>query len=164
MKTWNRALLPFLCAASWIAFGATATIDPNLYLNDVKFLASPQMRGRATGSPELEKAAAFIAGKFKEFGLKPVDGKSYYQAFQATTSAGAGQVEPFRLHRTRKRVPRPRHHAALPRRFHAVSVFAQGPDLGTGGVRRLRHHGARIPLRRLRGPRREGQAGPDPAP
>jgi hypothetical protein len=94
MKTWNRAL-PFLCAASWIAFGATATIDPSLYLNDVKFLASPQMRGRATGSPELEKAAAFIAGKFKEFGLQPVDGKSYYQAFQATTSAGLGKSNHF---------------------------------------------------------------------
>ena len=95
MKIWNRALLPFLCAASWLAFGATATIDPTLYLNDVKFLASPEMRGRATGSPELEKAAAFIAQKFKQFGLKPVDGKSYYQAFEATTSSTLGKSNRF---------------------------------------------------------------------
>ena len=95
MKNWNRRLLPVLCAASWVAFGATATIDPSLYLNDVKFLASPQMRGRATGSPELEKAAAFIAGKFKEFGLKPIHGKSYYQAFETTTSAALGKSNDF---------------------------------------------------------------------
>ena len=43
-------ILPVLCVASWMAFGATATIDPNLYLEDVKFLASKEMRGRASGS------------------------------------------------------------------------------------------------------------------
>ena len=53
------------------------TIDPKVYLDDIKYLASDELRGRATGSPELEKAAAFIAGKFREFGLEPVDGKRY---------------------------------------------------------------------------------------
>jgi hypothetical protein len=89
--------LPSLCIASLAAFGATATIDPNLYLDDVKFLASKEMRGRATGSPELEKAADFIARKFKEFGLKQVDGKSYYQAFPVTTSAQLGKSNHVRF-------------------------------------------------------------------
>src|SRR6267154_841156 len=88
-------ILPVLCAASWIAFGASATIDPKLYLDDVKYLASPELRGRATGSPELEKAADFIAAKFKQFGLKPVDGKSFYQAFPATTSTQLGKSNHF---------------------------------------------------------------------
>lgn len=88
-------ILPVLCAASWMAFGATATIDPNLYLDDVKFLASKEMRGRATGSPELERAAEFIAQKFKQFGLKQVDGKSFYQAFPVTTSAQLGKANHF---------------------------------------------------------------------
>jgi hypothetical protein len=90
-------LLPVLYLASLVAFGATATIDPNLYLDDVKFLASKEMRGRATGSPELEKAADFIARKFKEFGLKQVDGKSYLQAFPVTTSAQLGKSNHFRF-------------------------------------------------------------------
>jgi aminopeptidase YwaD len=90
-------ILPVICVASWIAFGATATIDPNLYRDDVKFLASPEMRGRATGSPELEKAADFIARKFKEFGLKPLDDKGYYQPFPVTTSAQLGTANHFRF-------------------------------------------------------------------
>src|ERR1017187_5269021 len=90
-------LVPALYIASLLAFGATATIDPTLYLDDVKFLASKEMRGRATGSPELEKAADFIARKFKEFGLKQVDGKSYLQAFPVTTSAQLGKSNHFRF-------------------------------------------------------------------
>ncbi|HTS24824.1 MAG TPA: M28 family peptidase [Bryobacteraceae bacterium] len=90
-------LLPLYCAASLVALGATATIDSGLYRDDVKFLASEEMRGRATGSPELEKAAGYIARKFKEFGLKRVDGKSYYQAFPVTTSATMGKNNHFRF-------------------------------------------------------------------
>lgn len=53
------------------------------------------MKGRPTGSPELEKAAAFIAGKFQSFGLKPADGKSFYQAFEVTTNAKLGRANRF---------------------------------------------------------------------
>lgn len=80
-----------------VALGATAAIDPNLYRDDVRFLASPEMRGRATGSPELEKAAGFIAREFKKFGLKPADGNSYYQSFPVTTSARLGKANHFRF-------------------------------------------------------------------
>src|SRR5579862_2933504 len=81
-----------LVAAGW---GASATIDPNRFMDDVKFLASPNLKGRGTGSPELEKAAAFIAGKFRSFGLQPIDGKSYYQAFAVTTNAKLGAANAF---------------------------------------------------------------------
>ncbi|HEV3330012.1 MAG TPA: M28 family peptidase [Bryobacteraceae bacterium] len=95
MKIWKYGLLPLAAAVSWVAFGATANIDPNVYLDDIKFLASPELRGRATGSPELEKAGAFIAARFKEFGLKPADGKGYYQAFTVTTDARLGKANRF---------------------------------------------------------------------
>jgi hypothetical protein len=97
MKKWKYGLAPALFCAFQAAFSATATIDPNAYLNDVKFLASKEMKGRATGSPELEKAGAFIAAKFREFGLKPADGKSYYQAFQVTTNAHPGKTNRFQF-------------------------------------------------------------------
>jgi len=45
------------------------------------FLASDEMRGRKAGSPEIEKAAAFIAEEFKKAGLQPVKGTSYLQEF-----------------------------------------------------------------------------------
>ena len=82
-----------LCGAA--AFASSAAIDPAQYLDDIKFLASPQLRGRATGSPELEKAAHYIAAKFHAFGLRPIDGKSYFQAFQVTTNARLGAANQF---------------------------------------------------------------------
>jgi hypothetical protein len=77
-----------------LASGAAA-VDPNRYLEDVKYLASPQLRGRASGSPELEKAGHFIASQFHAFGLKPIDGKSYLQAFTVTTNAKLGPANRF---------------------------------------------------------------------
>src|SRR5579862_6870768 len=53
-----------------------ADVQPDEYLAHVKYLASPLLKGRATGSPEIEKAAAYIAGQFRSFGLQPLDGKS----------------------------------------------------------------------------------------
>ena len=41
------------------------------------------MKGRATGSPELEKAAALHRRPVQVDGLKPLDGKSYLQAFES---------------------------------------------------------------------------------
>lgn len=48
-----------------------ADVSPQTYLADVKYLASPELKGRATGSPELEKAADYIESQFNSFGLKP---------------------------------------------------------------------------------------------
>ncbi len=109
MKTWKPALRALLWSVAWIASGASATIDSNLYLSDVKFLASNELRGRATGSPELEKAAAFLAGKFREFGLRPLAGKSYLQPFAVTTNAKLGAKNQLHFteggHRTALRSP-----------------------------------------------------------
>ena len=98
MKIFKRALAPILlCCAAWAALAADPAIDPSLYLDDVKFLASPELRGRGTGSPELEKAADFIGGKFREFGLKPADGKSFYQSFSVVVGATLGKDNRFQF-------------------------------------------------------------------
>ena len=95
MKFLKSGLLPVFGCVAWTAFAASSTLDPKVYLEDVKFLASPAMKGRATGSPELEKAAAFIAARFQSFGLLPPDGKSYYQPFEVTTDAKLGKANRF---------------------------------------------------------------------
>jgi Peptidase family M28/PDZ domain/PA domain len=69
---------------------AAAEFSATEYLGYVKYLASPEMRGRATGSPELEKAAAFIRDQFRSLNVKPLEGDSYYQNFDVTTSARLG--------------------------------------------------------------------------
>lgn len=98
MRRSARFLSYFWClalAAAPRGAAGTSAIDPQRYLNDVKFLASPEMRGRATGSPELEKAANHIAAQFRSFGLKPIEGNSYRQAFSVTTNARLGPANRF---------------------------------------------------------------------
>jgi hypothetical protein len=88
---WAFLALPLAAA---LAF-APAAINPQTYLAEVKYLASPELKGRATGSPELEKAAAYISGLFKSFGLKPVSGADYEQPFTVTVNAHLGPDNRF---------------------------------------------------------------------
>jgi len=69
---------------------SAADVSPKTYLADVQYLASPELKGRATGSPEIEKAAHYIESQFKSFGLKPPDGKNYEQAFPVAIGAHLG--------------------------------------------------------------------------
>src|SRR5688572_22608638 len=49
----------------------------------LNFLAADEMRGRDTGSPEIDIAANYIATQFKLLGLKPAPGaSSYFQDVQ----------------------------------------------------------------------------------
>src|SRR5580692_6706560 len=82
--------LTALAAAFVFAQSATPQISSQAYLAEVKYLASPQLKGRATGSPELEKAATYISGLYKSFGLKPVNGNGYEQGFTVTVNAHPG--------------------------------------------------------------------------
>ncbi len=50
----------------------------------IDFLASDSLMGRNTPSPELDRAAEYIAGEFKRYGLKPVNG-SYFNEFNVST-------------------------------------------------------------------------------
>src|SRR6202049_662591 len=70
---------------------AAAELSTTEYLGYVKYLAAPEMRGRGTGSPELEKAAGFIRDQFRSTSLKPLFGDNYYQDFEVTTSARLGR-------------------------------------------------------------------------
>ncbi len=63
--------------------------DPQRYLSDIKFLAAPEMHGRRTGTPELEKAAGYIASDFERSGLTPLGG-NYLQAFDVTERTAFG--------------------------------------------------------------------------
>jgi hypothetical protein len=87
-------------ATRWILLLAplalrAADISPQAYLDHVKYLASPELKGRATGSPELETAAAYIAKQFQSFGLQPAGGKGYLQEFPAELGAHLGPDNGF---------------------------------------------------------------------
>jgi hypothetical protein len=67
-----------------------ADVSPQKYLEEVQYLASPALKGRATGSPELEKAAGYIAAQFKTIGLKPLGGNDYRQEFPVALGSHLG--------------------------------------------------------------------------
>ena len=55
--------------------------DPKEVERIESVLASDEMRGRKAGTPDIDKAAAFIAAEFKRAGLQPHEGKSFLQSF-----------------------------------------------------------------------------------
>lgn len=58
-------------------------IDINNLKKHVYYLSSDHMKGRATGSKELKKAANYIEKQFKKYRLSPKGTKGYRQAFEA---------------------------------------------------------------------------------
>ncbi len=53
----------------------------------VEYLASDQMQGRLTGSPEHKKAAEYVAAQFQKDGLKPAGEQGYIQPVRFRTLA-----------------------------------------------------------------------------
>ena len=49
--------------------------------NTIEYLASPELNGRLSGSEGYNKAAKFVANKFKEYGLQNAGFPNYYQKF-----------------------------------------------------------------------------------
>jgi hypothetical protein len=63
-------------------------------------LASDDMRGRKAGSPDIDRAAQFIAGEFKKTGLKPVNVDGYLQEFimvRSNLKSVKGEVDDYVL-------------------------------------------------------------------
>lgn len=87
-------LAALLCAAALAAPPARdvkPAPDETAYIDHVRYLAGPDLKGRGTGTPELEKAAQYIAKQFQRLGLKPVDGRKFLQEFPVTTNARLGK-------------------------------------------------------------------------
>src|SRR6516225_1244297 len=64
------------------------TVDPR---DTLPYLASDALAGRAPGTPELDKAAEFIASEFERIGLEPPPGMNdYFQPFTMPLSTTLG--------------------------------------------------------------------------
>ncbi len=59
----------------------TQVFSKDRMLSHIKFLASKDLKGRGLGTVELDKAADYIAGLFRKYGIKPID-DSYFQEFK----------------------------------------------------------------------------------
>ena len=64
----------FVLTVGVILIGVSAAalapeIEPDRLLAHIKFLSSDELKGRGNGSPELDRAADYIAEAFKDAGL-----------------------------------------------------------------------------------------------
>jgi len=61
---------------------AAQTISPDDIRRRINIIADDSMKGRDTPSPELDKTAAYIAGEYRRFSLKPAgDGGTFIQRY-----------------------------------------------------------------------------------
>lgn len=102
--TWKRrivgTLLLGIVVASATATGAereTAAVLARMKA-DIFYLAGDECNGRGVGTPGIDKAAEFVATRFREAGLQPItaDG-SYYQPFSIFGGAQLGTPNTLRL-------------------------------------------------------------------
>ncbi len=72
---------------------ANLTLTPSINEKDVRtivnYLASDEMQGRSTGSPEEKIYTEEFARLFKEWGLKPALGENFIQTFEFTSAVTA---------------------------------------------------------------------------
>jgi len=92
-RRWLR-LFGLLLALSLLG---AADINPARYLEHVKYLASPELKGRGTGTAELDQAADYIARQFQAAGVKPMAEGGYFQLFPVTTNARLGSRNSFEV-------------------------------------------------------------------
>jgi hypothetical protein len=68
------------------------------YQQHVSFLASDELKGRGNGTPELERAADYIATQFRAYGLQPAGNNgSFFQRFDLTVGAELGSKNTLQI-------------------------------------------------------------------
>lgn len=86
MRTKSSALILSLFVGIVVWAGDGPTIDAASFIRHVQFLASDDLQGRGNGTAELDRAAEYIADRFREDGLTPGgDGRTFFQRFELVT-------------------------------------------------------------------------------
>jgi aminopeptidase YwaD len=97
----KKVISSFLtCLAFSIAYGQTETEKVNATVTKadieghIYFLASDEMKGRATGSPELDIAAQYLATNLRRYGVKPVPGatEGYFQPVKLSKTTAPSKL------------------------------------------------------------------------
>jgi len=86
----RRSALATVLVFSLLATATPTSVgsaDSELYLNDIKTLAAPDMEGRGAGTNGLGKASKYLEHRYKSLGLQPAGTNGYLQPFTVTTGA-----------------------------------------------------------------------------
>lgn len=91
-----------LAVVAGVTAGQPAAIDPDTLLGHIKFLASDDLKGRGDGTPELERAASYIAEQFKAAGLQPGgDNGAWFEPFEIVAGLTIGNGNRLTFHEGR---------------------------------------------------------------
>lgn len=85
-----RYFAPLALAAFWVAApaGAQTVVDAVSLLSDVRYLSNDSLGGRLIGSAGADSAAAYLARRFKQSGLRPAP-QGWFQSFTVSPNAPA---------------------------------------------------------------------------
>ena len=92
----NRLIILGILAISAVLLAAGCASAPKReitrseFLDNIKVLASDEMRGRGNGTPELGRAARYIMREFQRAGLQPTEEFQYMQYFSIRTGSRLG--------------------------------------------------------------------------
>jgi hypothetical protein len=81
----KRPLLLLFAAVVLLASGADYAAEGRLWWAHVQFLADDRLQGRNVGTEGFQKAAEYVAGQFRQLGLKPAGTKGYFQPIKFET-------------------------------------------------------------------------------
>jgi hypothetical protein len=96
-------LFLLLTVSTYSATLPVGELSAERYLEHVSFLASDRLKGRGNGSPELERAAEYVAAQFRSYGLEPAgDRGTYFQKFDITVGAEFGSKNSLQVSRVAK--------------------------------------------------------------
>jgi peptidase M28-like protein/PDZ domain-containing protein len=97
MMRFRHRLIPLGLVAALVATvhplaqtDAVSEVSESKYMAHVKYLASDDLAGRGNGTPGLERAAEYIAEQFRNAGLAPGLGSSWFQPFRIVTGLEVG--------------------------------------------------------------------------
>ena len=135
-----------LVAACGLGLGAadTPAISTDNLRTHLQFLSSDEMRGRANGSPELERAAEHIARQFESAGLRPAGVDGWFQPFEVIAGLIVGPGNELSISARGKTVtfalglsyptrsghrPRARRRGWLPWTWCSLATASSAPDV-----------------------------------
>jgi len=102
----NIVIVILLISVSTFFYSALAQssfADTENLKNTLNYLCSEELNGRLSGQPGYNKAAEYVAEKFKESGLTPLFGESYYQYFNVETNQISGGLKFYSDYRGKKK-------------------------------------------------------------
>ena len=87
MRKWAVAVVLVLAATE---AARSADIRPDAVLEHIRFLSADEMKGRANGTAELDRAADYIAQQFKTIGLESGGEHDYFAPFELQVGLTVG--------------------------------------------------------------------------